>query len=182
LLARLEDAMKALRIALALPLLAALAFAGDNPKTADTKAPAAPANPAFEKIKSLAGQWQGKTPEGKTFTARFRVVSSGSAVVIDQSEGSESDMITVIHPDGANLMATHYCGAKNQPRYVATAPLDANVISFKFKDVTNLATPDAGYMAGVTFTFPDPDHHTEEWTWRQGGKDQTFKLEFARVK
>lgn len=174
-----------LRTALALLAvlsLALLAVAGDNPKAADTKAPVVPANPAFEKIKTLAGQWHGNTPQGKPFQARFRVVSNGSAVVIDQTEEGEGDMITVIHPDGANLMATHYCGAKNQPRYVAATSSDPNVITFKFKDVTNLASPDAGYMAGVTFTFTDADHHTEIWTWRQGANEQMVKLEFARTK
>jgi hypothetical protein len=162
--------------------LTLLAVAGDNPKPADSKAPAVPANPAFEKIKALAGEWEGRMPDGKPFKARFRVVSNGSAVVIDQSEASEADMITVVHPDGASLMATHYCGAKNQPRYVAAPSTDPKVITFKFKDVTNLASSEAGYMAGVTFTFADADHHSEEWTWREGAKDQRYKLELTRTK
>jgi hypothetical protein len=178
--------MKQLRAALliAVAFLTLASFADEKPKPAPatTAAATTPANPAFEKIKSLAGEWEGKMADGKPFSGRFRVISSGSAVVIEEAEASEGDMITVIHPDGAQLMATHYCGAKNQPRYVAVPSSDPNVITFKFKDITNLASPQAGYMSGVVFTLLDPDHHNETWSWHQPGKDQVFTMNFTRKK
>ena len=36
---------------------------------------------AFEKIKSLAGEWTGKMPDGMAATSTFRVTAGGSAVM-----------------------------------------------------------------------------------------------------
>ncbi|HYH00746.1 MAG TPA: hypothetical protein VD837_16555 [Terriglobales bacterium] len=138
-----------------------------------------PANPPFEKLKTLVGTWETKLPDGKTATGTVRLAGNGSALVI---ESAEDGMITVIHPDGESLMATHYCGAKNQPRYVLAPSKDQNTVAFQFKDVTNLASPEAGHMRGVVFTFLGADRHREDWTWRENGKDEVFSMEFTRKK
>src|SRR5579859_331066 len=80
-----------------------------------------PANAGFEKLKSLAGQWEGMTNEGgKDFqvTTSFRVVSDGSVLLNDLMGGTPHEMVTMFHMDGSHLMATHYCAAHNQPRFV----------------------------------------------------------------
>lgn len=163
-------------------LMAIAASAADKPKPADPAKAQVAANPAFEKIKSLAGDWENKLPDGKVFPVKFRVVSAGSAVLISMAEPAEGEMITVIHPDGSDLMATHYCSAKNQPRFVAVPSGDPNVIKFKLKDITNLASPDAGHMVGVVFTLTDADHHTEAWTYSEAGKEQTEAFQLTRKK
>lgn len=164
-------------------IMGALTLLGGQQAKPPASAAAAPAtNPAFEKIKSLAGEWEGKASKGPGGTASFRVVSAGSAVLGSMSEPSGAEMITVFHLDGDRLMATHYCGAKNQPRFVAEPSSDPNKIVFKFKDITNLASPQAGYMQGVTFTFADPDHHTEIWSWTEGGKQGSETFQFTRRK
>jgi hypothetical protein len=178
--ATLEDDMKAFRLSLLVVslLVAALSFADDAK-------PEAKPNPAFEKIKSLSGDWQATVKEGdKTITAinRFQVISGGSAVLISEEVPNESSMATIVHTDGPTLMATHYCGAGNQPRFVAEPSTDPNVIAFKFKDVTNLAGPDAARMEGVVFKFVDADHHIQEWTFRDKGKDTKYAFEFSRKK
>lgn len=152
-------------------------FAADDHHT-----PAQPPNPAFDKIKALAGVWEMNTPDGKTVVGTFKVVSAGSAVMAVEPMPEGDEMITIFHPDGDKLIATHYCAAKNQPRFEAVPSDNPNTLVFKLKDVTNLLEPDAGHMTGVVFTFTDPDHHIEEWTFSQGGKETTEKLELTRVK
>jgi hypothetical protein len=165
-------------VLLVVAMAAGMLLADDKSKTA----PAAPSvtNPAFEKIKGLVGDWEGKTPDGKAYGTTFRLVSGGSAVLI--TTVGEEDMITVVHPDGPALMATHYCAAKNQPRFVAEPSSDPNVIRFKMKDITNLASPDAPHMSAAVFTIVDHDHYKEAWTWVEGGKEQVFSMELTRKK
>lgn len=68
---------------------------------------------AFEKMKSLAGEWEGKTSDGKIARLKYEVTSGGSALVETLSTEEEYSMVTVYHRDGNRLMMTHYCGAGN---------------------------------------------------------------------
>jgi hypothetical protein len=145
-----------------------------------TLAVAAESDPrkSFDKLKSLAGAWQGKTSDGQPVDVTFRVTSGGSALM-SEIMGKE-DMISMFHLDGDRLLMTHYCSAGNQPRMKATASPDGRMLRFDFIDATNLASPEAGHMQRVIFTFPDADHHTEEWFFVQDGKEtahQRFNLE-----
>ncbi len=169
-------------VLIAAMLLLSGAFAQQQAAPAPSSQPAAKTapNPEFEKIKRLLGDWESKTPEGQVVPISFRLVSGGSAILVSSTEPKEGEMITVIHPDGKDLMATHYCSAKNQPRFVAVPSTDPNVVNFQFKDITNLASPDAPHMTGVAFTMVDATHHSEAWTWREGGKDQVFTFQLVR--
>jgi hypothetical protein len=128
------------------------------------------AAPTFEQLKSLAGTWEGKGPEGKMYTSTWAPVSGGS-VMMERMQSD--DMVTMYHLDGARLMMTHYCGAKNQPRMVAEISPDGKTISFNFLDATNLASPNAGHMRRMIMTLEDADHFSQQWFFRDGGKDQT---------
>ena len=92
-------------------------------------------------------------------------------------------MTTMYHPDGDHLMMTHYCSAHNQPRMRSqTGSAETRSIVFDFVDVTNLSTPDAGHMTRLVLTFVDQDHLTQEWTWREKGKDSVVVIRFERKK
>jgi hypothetical protein len=145
-----------------------------------TLAVAAESDPrkSFDKLKSLAGAWQGKTSDGQPVDVTFRVTSGGSALM-SEIMGKE-DMISMFHLDGDRLLMIHYCSAGNQPRMKATTSPDGRMLRFDFIDATNLASPEAGHMQRVIFTFPDADHHTEEWFFVQDGKEaghERFNLE-----
>lgn len=130
----------------------------------------------FDKIKALDGVWQGKDPTGRLVKVSFRTTSGGSAVMSEIM--GEEDMITMFHLDGDRLLMTHYCGAGNQPRMKATSA-DGKSIAFDFVDATNLASPDAGHMKRMVLTMVDANHHTEEWTFEDHGKEmkELFSLE-----
>lgn len=143
------------------------------------------ASPGFEKLKTLSGEWQAKTAEGLLQRVSYKVVSGGSALMETLKPGKdEPEMITVYHPDGDNLMMTHYCSANNQPRMKAE-PVSGEVktLTFSFLDATNLAGPDAGHMHRLVVTFQDKNHFTQEWTWHEKGQDAPAKVfRFERKK
>jgi len=139
-------------------------------------------NPAYDKMITLVGSWQGTVNEnGKPLDthARFKLVSDGSALASWLDEDTPHEMITMFHMDGNNLMATHYCAAHNQPRMVLMTGGDPNRLVFKFKDGTNVQ-PDAGHMQQVAFIFDGANHHIEEWTYLQNGKEDTTRFDFKR--
>ena len=142
-----------------------------TPLLADKPAPVAtpPANAGFEKMKTLVGDWRGKTAEGDPITVTYRLVAAGSVI---EEHLSFADMITMYHVNGKNLMLTHYCAAGNQPRMKA-APFKAGdqTLAFVFFDATNMPDKKAMHMHNATFTFVDADHLVAEWTHYEGGKD-----------
>ncbi len=149
--------------------------------TASSASAQTAAEKAFSNIKSMPGTWQGKTDDGRSVQVTFRTVSGGSAVMSEiMGEGPE-DMISMFHLDGANkLLLTHYCGAGNQPRMQASISPDGKTITFNYFDATNLATPDAGHMQKMVLTLLDENHHTEEWTFADHGKEMKEVFDLRR--
>jgi hypothetical protein len=154
--------MKSLRIALPLLLLA----------TATAALAQSAAQKSFDQLKSLTGSWEGKTPDGKSVQVSFRDTAGGSALMSEIHGHGPENMISIFHLDGPNrLMLTHYCGAGNQPRMIASASPDAKTLTFDFLDATNLASPEAGHMQRVVISMLDANHHTEDWTFTDHGKE-----------
>ncbi len=161
--------MRTRTVAILLVLLSAcLAMSSEKPS---------PAAAAFEKMKTLAGNWE-VVFEGKPQSMSMQVISAGSAVM--QNDNKEN-MVTMFHLDGERLMMTHYCAAKNQPRLVGEVSPDGKVITFNFLDITNLASPDAVHIRHMVLTFEDDKHFTEQWTARDKGKDgESLTFRFTR--
>ncbi len=142
-----------------------------------------PPGAAFDKLKSLAGEWKGKANEGGTempATTSFRVVSDGSAILNVLGAGTPQEMVTMFHMDGRDLLATHYCAVHNQPRFRYVASAEPNVLAFEFKDATNLANPSDPHMVGLKITILDANHHYEDWTFFSNGQTATSRFEFHR--
>ncbi len=121
---------------------------------------------AFEKMKSLAGHWEGSAPGDAKLTADIEVTSGGNAIlerfhVIEG--GKPMNMITMYYLDGDTLKLTHYCHAGNQPTMAATYDAAAGVITFDFAGGTNLK-PDDLHMHHAVFKLVDADHLNETWT------------------
>ncbi len=151
-------------------------FAAEPPPRADH-------NAAFDKLRALVGSWHGMYEEGTTkfaTNARFKLVSDNSALAAWLNEDSDHEMVTMIHPDGTDLIATHYCSAHNQPRMVLVPGSDPNRLTFKFRDGTNIAPGDS-HMQQVAFIFDGPDHHIQEWTYLENGKENApSRFDFHR--
>jgi hypothetical protein len=146
-------------------------------------APMSKTLPEFEKMKSLVGEWQGKSSDGTTAKVTYALVSDNSALMEKLVMGGESEMVTMYHPDGDHLMMTHYCSAHNQPRMRSQrVPAEIKNIIFDLVDVTNLSTPDAGHMKKLVLTFVDQDHLAQEWIWTEKGKESAVVIRFERKK
>jgi hypothetical protein len=138
------------------------------------------AQKSFDQLKSLAGIWEGKNSMNQAIQVSFKVIANGSAVMSEIS-GHGEDMITMFHLDGPNkLVLTHYCPSGNQPRMQATTSADGKTITFNFVDATNLASLDVGHMHRVAITVLDANHHTEEWSYADHGKDMKELFDLRR--
>jgi hypothetical protein len=166
-----EDGMNTTRWTLVggLAFLLALPLSADESKT----------GAGLDRMKALAGQWEGKAANGKVVKATYKVVSGGSAVAETLESPGEPEMLSVYHSNGGELMMTHYCSIGNQPRMRAdSAAADTKVLSFHFIDGTNMAGLSAPHMHDLKITFDDADHITEEWTMKGGpGEKDAFHLE-----
>jgi hypothetical protein len=138
------------------------------------------AQSSFEKLKALAGSWEGSvttvppepTVAGKLVQISLRVTSMGNALMHEMKiAGQPDDPITMLYLDGDRLLLTHYCDAGNRPRMMGKMNSDGNTVEFNLLDVAG--STEYGHMHNAALTVIDPDHHTEEWTFMVAGKGPT---------
>jgi hypothetical protein len=138
------------------------------------------AQKSFAQLKSLAGSWEGKNSQGEPVRVSYRMTAGGSALM-SEINGHGEEMISMIHFDGPNrLLLTHYCTAGNQPRMQASGSPDGKTITFNFLDATNLDSPQSGHMDHVVIAMLDANHHTEEWSFSDHGKQMKQVFELTR--
>ena len=112
----------------------------------------------------------------------YRLAAGGTSVMADMHMADE-DMVSMYYVDGDQLLMTHFCPSNNQPRMKAIISPDLNTVTFDFLDATNLPGPQTGHMHRAVFLFSaDPNHYSEEWTWKQEGKDHKMSYEMERKK
>jgi hypothetical protein len=177
--------MKSLRYMLpvVLMLLSTVTFA-------QTAAPASDAQQSFDKLKTLAGSWEGRVTtippaadiEGKTVELSLRVTSMGNALVHEMTVTGRSDHpVTMLYLSGERLLLTHYCDAGNRPRMTGKMSPDGKTVDFEFLDIDGATQ--YGHMHHAVFTAIDENHHTEDWTYMQpGDKPVHAHFELQRAK
>src|SRR5205807_3649970 len=130
------------------------------------------AQKSFDKLKTLAGSWEGKVTtlpqepaiEGKPLQVSYRVTSMGNALMHEMTGmGRPDDPITMLYLDGDRLLLTHYCDAGNRPRMTGKMSPDGKTVEFDFLDVAG--STQYGHMHHAVFTVIDANHHTEDWTY-----------------
>jgi hypothetical protein len=136
---------------------------------------------AFEKLKSLSGEWQ--APEGKdVMIDRFRPIAAGDAFVYEEWKGGAQLTSTVFYMVGNELRADHFCDFGNQLHYAVRPSDDGKTFQFELKDATNLDVHPRHFHSS-TWHFVDADHLTQDWQITGGGKDaKTVRLDFTRQK
>jgi hypothetical protein len=134
------------------------------------------AQPSFDKLKSLAGSWEGRVTtvpkeddiDGKLMQATLRVTSMGNAIVHEMTGAGRPDHpVTMLYLDGDRLLLTHYCDAGNRPRMTGKMSPDGKTVEFQFLDIAG--STQYGHMDHAVFTFIDANHHIEDWTYVMPG-------------
>lgn len=142
-------------------------------------------SPEFEKMKQLAGTWQGTSVmQGKDqdVTISYQVTSAGSAVVERHFPGTPGEMVSVYHDDGNKLSMTHYCALKNQP-VLGLKNSTADTIALDFTGGSNIDPEKDAHMHSLTITFVDDDHIVEQWAmYNEGKRVESSPIKLARVK
>lgn len=127
---------------------------------------------AFERLKTLAGDWSGhvQKPDGPAATVVYRVASNGSVVMETLFPGTDHEMISMYHLDGNDLVMTHYCAMANQPRMRLAATSSADELSFEFVGGANLDPHKSVHIHGGRIAFKGADRLEAEWTVYGDGK------------
>lgn len=136
---------------------------------------------AFASLQRLAGDWEAKTARGSVVRVSYRTISAKSALVETFTAFSGSETLTIYHPDGPNLVATHYCAQGNQPRLRLEPGSARTTFHFAFHDATNLAGSGASHLTSLKLHLTDADHLERTEVYSQNGKDHGTVLQFVRV-
>ena len=153
-------------------LLALLALVGPDNLRADDIPPAAR---MFERMRSLTGDWEGTFAwsDGRTgsgpLTANYYLTGNGSALVENLVMDGVPSMTSVYHLDGSDLRVTHYCAARNQPRFKARKiDESAGTVDFAFVDVTNVNPTRRAYVEAIALQLVDGDQVKVRFTFGGG--------------
>lgn len=167
-------------LVICLLVLASVALAQGPQKAAAVQSEA---QKALDKMKTLAGSWQG-TIMGISINFTIRAASSGTAILHEGNTsggGPPNHEITMFYLDGDRLLATHYCDAGNRSRWEGKMSPDGKAIRYSFLDVTG--STKGGYLKDMAITMIDADHHTVEFTFvMPNGKPMQLRGEFQRDK
>jgi len=139
------------------------------------------AQKSFDKMKTLAGQWQGPVSTDSTdhdmngpTSVSLRVTSRGNSLVHEMKAAGTPDdpskydhPVTMFYIDSDRLLLTHYCDAGNRPRMSGKLSPDGKKIEFDFVDLSG--GTQYGHMDHAVFTIIDANHHTEDWTYMMPG-------------
>lgn len=170
--------MKTRIVVLALTLTLSVSALAAGPK------PSAPTNgavAAFEKLKTLVGDWEADTNMGKV-TAHFEVASNGNVLLEKANVTGVGEMLTTYYVDGDKIGATHYCAMGNQPRLQASGVGPDGQIVFQFLGAANLRAGES-HIHGVSIRVQDADHFSDEWVAFENGKAKMHIAgQYARVK
>jgi hypothetical protein len=129
---------------------------------------------AFEKLKTLAGTWEGKAGHGdagQAATVTYRLASGGSVVEETLFPGTPHEMISMYHLVDGQLVLTHYCAMANQPRMRLDAKASTpDRLVFAFDGGTNFdPARDTHVHSGVVEWKGESLHAA--WAVFSGGKE-----------
>lgn len=148
------------------------------------------AEKAFERLKALAGTWEGSASgEGDEAAAEadatgkvvheFEVTASGHVLMERMGPNTDYEMVNMYHLDGSDLVLTHYCSSGNQPRMKFNAASSApNRLVFDFAGGTNLETTPS-HIHSAEIRLDGKDQLDSAWMAHEGDKEagtMTFHL------
>ncbi len=144
-------------------------------------APTAQAAPLWEDVQQhLQGQWTAPVDGGQRTIDVVYEPLSGGTIIAERFGTGPRQSLTVYHPDGDSVLATHYCPQGNQPRLRARRR-KGDKLTFDFADVTN-RKKDQSMLRSLTYSFSEGPHvlvRTEIYVGPDG-KDEVTTLRFVK--
>ena len=137
----------------------------------------------WQTLAALDGSWRLAAPRTdgeRDFRISFRMISRGSALVETFGNPAKNVTETVYHRDGEKVMATHYCAQGNQPRLVLDAAPKPDGLTFRFFDITNLATPQASHLIRIDFRIIERNQIERRETYSENGVTDESVLRLIR--
>jgi hypothetical protein len=140
---------------------------------------------AFEKLKGLAGRWEGHvtTPDGPEGAIVYKVTAAGTLVTEVQFPDTDHEMVSLYYLDGGELRAKHFCSMGNQPEMKLDAKTSSeNDLHFAFTGGTNMDASKDAHIHGAKISMRG-DALESEWAVYTGGKEQgATRFFLSRVK
>jgi hypothetical protein len=178
--------MKTLLISLTmLSLMISSAFAGGD----HMNMPAYEGSAPFQRLKSLAGHWEGTSKmegvEGKEdkVTVDYAVTSNGSAVVETLFPGTKEEMVSVYSDYKGKLSMMHYCMLGNQPKMDMVSSTDKEIF-LNFSPDNAIDPLKEMHMHSLKIKWNDDGSLTQEWTNYTDGQPakEPSVFTFSKVK
>jgi hypothetical protein len=124
-------------------------------------------SPELERMKSLAGRWEGTTFREREGTSAavmtYSVTGAGSAVIETMFPGTAREMTTVYHDDSSGrLVAQHYCNAANQPKLRLTES-DGTTLRFTLAPDADIKADLEGHAHNLTVTLTPDGSLVHDW-------------------
>jgi Ni/Co efflux regulator RcnB len=127
----------------------------------------------FERMKSLAGVWEGTgkmhSDKDQKIEVDYDVTSGGSVVVEHLFPGTPHEMVSVYHDEKGKLVMTHYCMMGNQPKMGLIKSSD-NEIQLSLIPGGTVKNTDT-HMHSLALTFNGKNGLTQTWTSYRDGKE-----------
>lgn len=164
-------------------LLFALVLATFPACAADSQSPNDRA--AFEKLKTLAGEWEGKVDDretGRPVKVVYKQTSNGSIVTETLFAGTDHEMLTVYYLDHEQLVLVHYCAMGNQPRMALSKNSTADRLVFDFAGGSNLDPSKDTHMHTAGIRFESKDSVRGDWESYKDGKSAGTHTFFLKRK
>lgn len=135
------------------------------------------ARTAFEKLKGLAGDWNGNAQAGEhgsqtiPTAVTYRTASNGTVVTEVLFPGTPHEMMTLYYLQGNDLVATHYCAMGNQPHFkLDLAKSTPTELVFAFDGGTNFDPAKDGHIHDGRIGFTADGQLDSSWTFYVGAE------------
>ena len=146
-------------------------------------APAQIADRAFAGIERLTGNWEASVgTKGTIIRLNLRKISNDSTVVETLTTPNGRETLTVFHPDGNRLLATHYCAQRNQPRLALDPQSTSTEMTFRFLDATNLKSEQDAHLTRLVLKIKDDDHFEKTEVYTERGVEDITVYQCTRVR
>ena len=129
---------------------------------------------AFAHLKSLAGTWNGHamTNDGPPTSVNYRLTAGDTAVMETLFGGTPHEMLTLYTLNGDDVIATHFCGAGNQPvMKLNKSKSSPDRLVFSFVSVAGEHAKDHPHVHEGLIHFTGSDQMDASWSMQtpEGG-------------